>query len=414
VGQGLTTSIMRWKRTVALVVATPLALALACCFLLIHASAAQTEASQSGSTGKAVGTVKAISGNVITLSTDAGSTVGVTVLDSARIVRIAPGQKDLKDAAPIQLPEVQVGDRILARGTPSADGTGLSAFSVVVMKQADFTAKQEREREDWQKRGVGGLVSTVAASSGTVVISNQAAGEAKPVTVHVSKDTIIRRYSPDSVKFDDAKASTLDEIKAGDQLRARGTRSADGTELTAEEVVSGSFRNIAGTVVSSDAGSNSVTVMDLLTKKPATLKITADSQIRKLPPMVAQRIAARLRGETPTGVPGAAAPSGNAPSPTKSGEAAGNPGAGGPRSGGPPDFQQMLKRMPTATLADLQKGDAVMIVATQGTASTQPTAIILLSGVEPVLSAAPNTSRAAMLLSPWNIGGGGGDAATGP
>jgi hypothetical protein len=37
----------------------------------------------------------------------------------------------------------------------------------------------------------------------------------------------------------------------------------------------------------------------------------------------------------------------------------------------------------------------------------------LLSGVEPILSASPNSSRAAMLLSPWNLGGGGGEAAAG-
>ena len=86
---------------------------------------------------------------------------------------------------------------------------------------------------------------------------------------------------------------------AGDQLRARGVRSADGTELAADEVVSGAFRNIAGTVVSIDAGNNTVTVMDLATKKPVTLRITADSQLRKLPPTVAQRIAVRLRGGSP-------------------------------------------------------------------------------------------------------------------
>jgi hypothetical protein len=88
-----------------------------------------------------------------------------------------------------------------------------------------------------------------------------------------------------------------------------------------------------------------------------------------------------------------------------------NGNAGNSRPGGPPDVQQMLKRMPAATLADLQKGDAVMIVATQGTANRPPAAITLLSGVEPILSASPNTNRAALLLSPWNLGGG--DAAAG-
>jgi hypothetical protein len=360
---------------------------------------------------KPVGTVKALSGNSITLTTDAGSELNILVQDSTRMVRIAPGQKDLKDATPIQLQEVQVGDRILARGKPSDDGKSVVASSVILMKESDVTAKQERDREDWQKRGVGGLVSKVDAVNQTITLSAPPASETKPVTIHISKSTMIRRYSPDSVKFDDAKPSTIDQITAGDQLRARGVRSADGTELEAEEVVSGTFRNIAGTVTSTDAGSNSVTVMDLVTKKPVVLSITADSQLRKLPPMVAQRIALRLRGKSPDGTPGPSTP--GASSPAKTAETTPSGNAGGSHPGGPPDFQQMLKRMPAVTVADLQKGDAVMIVTTQGTATTQPTAITLLSGVEPILSASPNGNQAAMLLSPWNLGGGGGDAAAG-
>jgi co-chaperonin GroES (HSP10) len=376
------------------------------------AQEAQPTASASA-TAKPVGVVKAISGNTITLTTDAGSTVNIVVQDSARLVRIAPGQKDLKEATPIQLQDVQVGDRILARGTASEDGKSVAASSVVLMKESDVAAKQERDRDDWQKRGVGGLVSKVDAANGVVTLAAPAMSDAKSVTIHISKTTIIRRYSPDSVKFDDAKPSTLDQINAGDQLRARGVRSADGTELAADEVVSGAFRNIAGTVSSTDAGNNTVTVMDLATKKPVTLRITADSQLRKLPPTVAQRIAVRLRGGSPDGGSDAPAAGGGPSAPAKAGETRPNGGAGGGRPGRAPDFQQMLNRMPAVTLSDLQKGDAIMIVTTEGSANSQPTAITLLSGVEPILSASPDSNRAAMLLSPWNLGGGGGEAAAG-
>jgi co-chaperonin GroES (HSP10) len=361
---------------------------------------------------KPVGVVKSISGNVITLATDAGPTVNIIVQDSARLVRISPGQKDLKDAAPIQLQDVQVGDRILARGKPSDDGKSVEASSIVLMKESDVAAKQERDREDWQKRGVGGLVSKVDAASGTITLAAPVIGDAKPITIHVSKSTIIRRYSPDSVKFDDATPGTIDQVSVGDQLRARGVRSADGTELTADEVVSGTFRNVAGLVISTDATSNSVTVTDLATKKPLTLRITADSQLRKLPPMVAQRIASRLRSGSADGASGAPAPGGSSPASTGQSRQGGN--GGGAHSSGSPDFQQMLKRMPAVSIADLQKGDAVMIVTTQGSATSQPTAITLLSGVEPILSASPNSNRAAMLLSPWNLGGGADAAGANP
>ncbi len=400
-----------------LVVSAALGLACFSAFPLSYASSNEVQEAQQpasvSATAKPVGVVKDISGNTITLTTDAGSTVNIVVQDSARLVRIAPGQKDLKEATPIQLQDVQVGDRILARGTASDDGKSVAASSVVLMKESDVAAKQERDREDWQKRGVGGLVSKVDAANGVVTLAAPAMSDAKPVTIHISKTTIIRRYSPDSVKFDDAKPSTLDQINAGDQLRARGVRSPDGTELAADEVVSGSFRNIAGTVTSADAANNTITVMDLATKKPVTLRITADSQLRKLPLTVAQRIAMRLRGGSPDGGTDAPAAGGGSSASARAGEARPNGGAGGGRPGGTPDFQQMLKRMPAVTLADLQKGDAIMIVTTEGTANTQPTAITLLSGVEPILSASPNSSRAAMLLSPWNLGGGGAEAAAG-
>jgi hypothetical protein len=400
----------------AVLLAGWMTLGFACLGLVSPSCAArdQTQETQqpasSGPIAKPVGTVTAISGNAITLTTDMRSTVNVLVQDSTRLVRIAPGQRDLKDAVPIQLQEVRVGDRILARGKPSDDGKSIVASSVVLMKESDVTAKQERDREDWQKRGVGGLVSKVDVGNGVITLSAPAMGDSKPMTIHTSKSTIVRRYSPDSVKFDDAKLSTLDQINAGDQLRARGTRSADGLELAADEVVSGTFRNIVGTVASTDTGNNTISVTDLATKKLMTLRITADSQLRKLLPMVAQRIALRLRGQSPDGAPGTSTPDPLAAA--KVGQTMPTGNAGGPRPGGPPDFQQVLKRMPAVTLTDLQKGDAVMIVATQGTANTQPTAITLLSGVDPILSASPNGNRAAMLLSPWNLGGGG-DAAAG-
>src|SRR5579863_205925 len=255
-----------------------------------------------------VGTIKAISGKTIVLTTDAGPEVTIQVQDDARLLRIEPGEKDLKNAAPLQLTDLQTGDRILVRGKFADDGKSLLAASVIAMKSADIAAKQTHERAEWQMHGVGGLVKEIDATGGTIKISTNAQGGAKDVTVQISKQTILRRYAPNSVKFDDAKPAAIDQIKVGDQLRARGTRSTDGTELTADEVVSGTFRNIAGTVSAIDAAAGTVTVMDLVTKKPVIVKVTSDSQLRKLQPPMAQMIAMRLKG-TPAdgaGSPGAA------------------------------------------------------------------------------------------------------------
>jgi hypothetical protein len=264
-------------------------------------------------------------------------------------------------------------------------------------------------------------VSGVDASAGTVTISMGLPGATTSVGVHVAKDTIIRRYSPESVKFDDAKLSTLEAIKAGDQLRARGTRSADGKDFQAQEIVSGSFRNIAGTISSVDAAANAISVADAISKHGVTVKITSESQVRKLPPEMAQRIAARLKAAA-AGVRGGAQGAGvangaNAGGVSAEAVIAQNPalGAGGgngakpsPGGGRGADFQQMLSRLPAATFADLQKGDAVMIVSSEENTSGQLTAITVLAGVEPILTASPRQAQA--LLSPWSLSGGVGDA----
>lgn len=365
-------------------------------------------AAQAPNAARPVGTIKSISGNNIILTTDAGSEVTIQVQDGARLLRVEPGQKDLREGVAMQLQDLVPGDRILVRGQLAADGKTVLATSVIAMKKADIAEKQAREREDWQRHGTAGLVSSVDAATNSIVISLPGVVEKKTVTIHLTKDTILRRYSPDSIKFDDAKPAPLDQIKPGDQLRARGTRSADGSELSAVEVVSGTFRNLSGRISAIDVAASSITLQDLATKKSVTVRITADSQVRKLPPPMAQRIAARLKGVAAQ-ASAARAPGNSTGSGASSGNSAMRPGAlgmgGQGRNGsGGGDLQQAVSRVPAATLADFQKGDAVMIVVTEGGANGLPSVITLLGGVEPILEASPNSS-AATILSPWSLGG---------
>jgi hypothetical protein len=372
--------------------------------IFLSSAVRPAHAQAAGSTGaKPIGTIKTISGSSIVLASDAGPVFNITVEDGAKVLRIEPGAKDLKTASPITLQDLLAGDRILVLGKISDDGHSVNATTVIAMKKADVASKQEHDRQEWQRHAVGGLVSAVDPGSGTLTISLQSFAGPKTVAVQVSKDTIVRRYAPDSVKFDDAKLSSLDDIKPGDQVRARGTRSADGTELAADEIVSGTFQNIAGVVSAVDASTNTLTVSDLISKKPVTVKITPESQLRKLPPPMAQLMAMRLKGgaANPAGGPGGAPPA-TAQSPN------GGPGGAGPRGGG--DLQQMLSRVPPASISDVQKGDAVMIVSTEGTVSGSATVITLVAGVEPILQASPNGGQA-MILPPWSLDAPAGDAA---
>jgi hypothetical protein len=359
--------------------------------LPIFAEAGQTA---TASTARLLGTVTSVSGDTVTVKSDAGVVATITVSDATRIVRTAPGQKDLSGATPIHVQDLAIGDRVLVRATPGSAENTYSAQAVIAMKQTDIAQKQQQEREDWQKRGVGGIVKSVDVASGTVVVT---AGS-RTFTIHTSPKTIVRRYAPDSVKFDDAKVSTLDQVRPGDQLRARGDRSADGTEVTADEIVAGSFRNIAATVVSVNAGGQTLTVTDLATKKPVIVRITPDSQLHKLAPEMAQGIAARFKnaagGEQPAAPTNVQASAGNG----------GGMGAAGRPGGQRGDLSQVLQRAPSVQLSDLHPGDAVMIVSTEG-ASDTATAITLLAGVEPMLQASTKASQS-LFSSSWSLGGG--------
>jgi hypothetical protein len=355
-----------------------------------------------------IGAIKAINGAVVTLTPDSGPDTNITVQATTRILRIAPGEKDLKNATPIQLQDLQVGDRILVAGMASDDNLSLAASTVVVVTHSDLEARHQQDLQDWQKRGVDGLAKAVDPAAGTVTISVRS----KDVVIHTTSTTVIRRYAPDSVKFDDAKLGTLQQIHPGDQVRARGDRSADGGELAAAEIVSGVFPGIAGTVVSADASSSTLSVHDLLANKTVVVKITPDSQLRHLTPEMAQMIAARLKGGAAGASPGAAsgsATSGQTAHPGSAPGATATDGAGANgRPGGAPDVQRMLSHAPATTLADLHKGDAVIILSTEGTAGVG-TVITLVAGVEPILQAAPAASSAAM-LTPWSMSAPSGDA----
>jgi hypothetical protein len=355
-----------------------------------------------------MGTITAINGNTLTVKVDANGDRQVQVSGDVPIKRVAPGQKDLSTAESIQFGDLASGDRVLVKLDPDATGTTPQALQIIAIKQTDVAQKQQKDREDWQRRGVGGLVKSVDAAGGVIQIRSGAGPTAKTVTVHIGKTTMLKRYAPASISYESALPAPIDAIQPGDQLQARGAKNADGTEIAAEEVVSGSFRNISGTIASLDASGSTLVVKDLSTKKQVTIHITPDAQMRRLPDMMARGLAARLKGTTAAGGPGAAssagAPpqngSGGAPQRAWNGGQWGSQGSGqgGGRSGpGGGDPQQMLNRAPLITLADLKKGDAVLLVSTNATDNV--TAIKLLAGVEPLLEA----PAAQNLLANWSM-----------
>ena len=341
------------------------------------------------------------------LKGDDGAAYTVTLSDNTSFLRVPPGETDLKKAAKIAFSDVAVGDRALARGPLAEDTKTVPARTVVIMTKADLAKKHQHDQAEWQTRGVVGTVSALNATNKEVTITTRGR-EPKTIVIDASASDF-RRYSPDSVKFADAKPSSFADLQPGDTVRALGDKSEDGLHVKAEELVSGAFQTMAGTVDSVDPAAGEVRITNLQTKKPVVVHINEGTLSRRLDPAMAAILARRLHPEAATVAAGAPA----APQAPPSGP--GGPGGGGFRGGGPGgpggggggDLQQVLDRMPALSLADLKKGDAVIVSSSKGPDSASVTAFAFVAGVEPFLAAAPRTAGQVNLGS-WNLDLGGG------
>ena len=361
---------------------------------------------------RALGDVTAISQEAKTLSlkTSAGQSVLVTVSDSTVIMRTQPGATNLDGATKITLADIGIGDRLLAMGRVSDDRKTIPARQLIVMTKADIAKKHERDRAQWKQRGIVGTITAVNSATKEVTVSVRSREGVKPMVIAAGGEKILyRRYAPDSVKFEDAKPSAFAELKTGDQVRALGERSADGALFTPEEVVSGSFRQLVGTVTAVDAATNEIkiTTQD---KKLLTVLVNSDSNLRRLPPMMAQMMAQRAAGgqggRPPTGEGGTARP----PRADGAERGAGGGGGGrrmmggGPGGGGGFDAQDLLERMPQLNLAELKLGDMIVVSSTMGADPTRLTAMALIAGIDALVNAMPARPAGPNIAGGQNLG----------
>jgi co-chaperonin GroES (HSP10) len=342
-----------------------------------------------------IGEVKAIDATArqMVVRDDKGVILTVNLNDKTQYKRMAPGEKTLAKATDITLADVGQGDRVWARWRAGSDQKTVPSAQVVVMSKADVAKKQEQERAEWRKRGVSGIVTSVNPSTKEITVSSRSLmGAQQAVIIPITDKVLMRRYPPDTIpKYSEAKPSTFEEVKVDDQLRALGDKSPDGTRLTAEEVVFGTFKVVGGTVTAIDSAANQIKINDLKTKKPITIVLKPDSVLRRWP----ENMTAMFGGGMGPGAGGAGGPSkpgasqGQAqnqgqPTQRPQGAGPGGPQGGGMRPGG--NIADMLERLPTISINEVKVGDMIIMSSLPGSDPTQFTAISLVTGVEPLLT----------------------------
>ena len=330
----------------------------------------------------AIGEIKSIdtAAKQLTIKTDAGSVITVSLSDKTTYKKLAPGEQTLTNATDVTFADLAEGDRVMARGTVSEDRKSVPAVQVIVMTKGDLAKKQEAERLEWRRRGILGVITALKPDTKEITISNRTMAGQQSVVIPVSDTTEMRRYAPDSIRFGDAKPSDFSELKVGDQLRALGERTEDPLRFKPEKVVTGSFRTVGGVVTAIDPATGEIKINELEKKNPLTIVIKNDAVLRRFP---AQGMMGGMGG------PGAGAASGSQPAQGAPARPQGAGGPGGPGGGGPAgprNINDMLERLPTISIADVKVGDTIIVSSTQGVDPTRLTAISLVAGADTLLA----------------------------
>jgi hypothetical protein len=358
---------------------------------LFQASQAGAQQQQQGAAGQAtpsaqnrlVGEVQTANASAgeFTVKTDDGRTVTLKAEERASVLRIPPGQTSAQNATKITLADVTIGDRVFARGALSADGKSFSARQVVVANKQAVAQTQAAQREDWQRRGIFGRIEAINADKKEITIRTRSRdGQGQQVVVDASGNVKFQRNAPDSARSQDAVASSFADLKVGDQLRARGERSGDGARFKAEEIITSNIQRAGGTVVSVNAAANEVVVHNDQTGQTQTIVIGQRSLLRRITPEVAAQMAER-RAQQQQQAGGQRRADGET-SARRDGQggggADGRRGPGGNRGNG---FQEMIQNLPAITLADLKKGDVVIVTGSPtGANNSRLTAMTLITG----------------------------------
>ena len=312
----------------------------------------------------------------VIITTAAGSVVTITLSDRTVFMRIPPGEKTKDKFIKIAPTDWAVGDSVFARGRMTEDRKSMPALEFYVMSKGDIAEKRDRERAEWKTRGIAGTISALNADTKEITVDARTAEGPKPIVIAATGDTKFRRYAPDSIRFSDAKGSSFAELKVGDQLRALGTKSTDGARFTPEEIVTGAFQTISGSITEIDAEKKEIKIKDLQSQQPVTIVVSKDSSMRRLTP---EMVTALTPGKT-------------------------DPKASPPAKGSG-DLQEMFDQLPTFTLSELKPGESIVISSTKGADPARVTAIAVVSGVGPLLQNAQGGRATAVSLGAMSLGG---------
>ena len=309
-----------------------------------------------------------LSGEVISIDV---STVQITVKTkegkimlhpdkNTEFKRVSPQKPDLKEAVSASQTDIEAGDRIVAVVIFGDDKKIIKrTLLVVLMTKGDIAKKQESDSNRWLR----GRVTAINPDAEELTVTQRATETMPehPIVIVGNNNTRFRRYAVNSLKYSDATASNFNAIKLGDQIRAAGDKNTDGTRLTAEEIIFGSFQTVAGKIQAISPEKSEVIIKDLLTDKSVTIVVLKNTLLRRFPLEMAQRAAQMQNREKSV----------------KDGTA---------QKGTREEINSMFESLPVLSLTELKIGDFIAALGSRSDLPEQITAVKVVAGVEPFLA----------------------------
>lgn len=328
------------------------------------------------------GEVTSVSAGKIGLQTKDGA-IEVVLSDKTEYKRVPPENPSLKAAVASSFAEIGVGDKILVTGLVSSDKKTIPAKAVYILTKSDLAQRQTKEQEQWRTRGISGKITAINQQTKEITISSPGLVGAKTTILTAKADAKFMRYAQDSVSFSEAKASSFEELNVGDSIRAIGDKNEDGATFKAEQILSGAFQTIGGTITAINAEKGEITVNNIQTKKDVVIVVGKHSILKQFPADLAQRMAQMQMMQASGGGNVMRPPTQNTQQNPQQNPNQANQGGGNRQGGG--SLDDMLERFPTITIANLKVGEMIAVSSTKSANLERVTAIKLLSGVEPFL-----------------------------
>ncbi|MEO7660421.1 MAG: hypothetical protein ABIV48_12480 [Pyrinomonadaceae bacterium] len=337
-----------------------------------------------------LGEVSSVGDKKIVITTDKGP-VEIIITDRSIFKRVSAENPSLTAATTGAITDISVGDKITVSGIVAADGKSIPARSVYFMTAADIEARNAKQNDEWQRRGVKGKVVSVNTQTNQIGLEISGLTGTTKMILTPKENAKFLRYAQDSIRFDEAVESSLGEVKVGDMIRATGDKSSDNQSFAAEQILAGAFQTTAGTIKSIDTENALIVIKNLQTNKDVTVVISKTSVLKRFPAEQAEMFArmqmAGAGGARPMGQGGMPArPAGGGQGRAGGGQGGQGGFGGAPRTAG--GIDDMLERSPTIATSDLKVGDIIAFSSTKSPDLSRIKAIKLFAGVEPFLRSA--------------------------